>query len=117
MATVQIAFTDNSDNEEEFNVYRSDSNGTAAVDPTKLVANIAWDANASQWTYTSGAIDTNNDGAFIAGQVVNQDPTNTNSFTLQYTEDTAGVYKYGVNATNGIGASALTESAGSITIT
>jgi hypothetical protein len=120
MATVQITFTDNSDNEEKFTAYRSDS--TAGTSPTGLTAekvfDITWNTTTLVWDITSGAVDTasSGDAAVQVGSATTA-PSNTGQvFIVTYTESNAGDYKYGVEAENAIGKSTLTVSS-EITIT
>lgn len=116
MATVQIAFTDNSDNEDFFTVYRS-SNGAAVTSVSaEAVATITWNSINSVWDIASGAVDTTTSAAFV-GAAPTADPSTTNSFTVQYEESNPGTYFYGVEAENGIGKSATTSASGAITIT
>lgn len=115
MATVQIAFTDNSDNEDNFNVYRSNDGAAVTSVAAELVATITWDSNANVWTIASGGtLDPQNTVAFV-GAAPTADPTNTNSFTITYEESDTGTFTYGVEAENNIGKSATT-SASPITI-
>ena len=118
MATVQISFTDNSDNETKFTVFRSnDASDVSGGDAEKL-ATIEWDAGNTVWTYTKEIVDTNgdNDGAFVGNAPTAAPSTVGQSFTLTYTESTAGAYKFGVEAENAIGKSAVTSTAAAITI-
>jgi hypothetical protein len=118
MATVQIAFTDNSDNETKFTVFRSVNAQSVTGVPAEKLATLEWDAGNTVWTYTKEAVDTNgdNDGAFV-GTAPNTAPNAVGqSFTISYTESTAGAYKFGVEAENAIGKSAVTETSAAITI-
>ena len=117
MATVQISFTDNSDNETKFTVYRSAAGalsvgGTAA----EKLATIEWDGTATEWTYTPEVSDSGSNGAFV-GTAPNTAPNAVGqSFTISYQEDNAGAYFFGVEAENAIGKSAVTSTASAITI-
>lgn len=116
MATVQVTFTDASDNEDLFIVYRGD---TAGADPgtttAEEVATITWDG--STWNVTSGAIDTASAGDAALTGTIPGDPSNTGQqFILRYTENTSGSFKYGVVAKNNIGPSAITVSSTAITV-
>ena len=115
MATVQIAFTDNSDNEDKFTVYRSDDGQAVTSVASEAVGEIAWSAAASVWQITSGPVDGSNSLAFV-GAAPTADFTNNNSFTITYEESSTGTFTYGVEAENSIGKSATT-SATPITIT
>jgi len=117
MATVQIAFTDNSDNEDLFTIYRSaDGAAVTSVAATEAVATVTWNTTNSIWDIASGVVDSTASAAFV-GAAPTADPSTTNSFTVQYEESNAGTYIYGVEAENGIGKSATTSAAGAITIT
>ena len=115
MATVQISFTDNSDNEEKFSIYRSVDNGTVSGASSELVAEVAWNSGTSTWEVTSGGIDTNNDATGTT--LPSTDPSNTGqNFVVTYTEGNAGTYFYGVEAENAIGKSAIKSATSAITI-
>lgn len=118
MATVQIAFTDNSDNETKFTVFRSVDGANVTGGAAEILAEIEWNG-VDTWAYAKGVVDTggSNDGDFIAGQAVDVAPSTVGqSFTISYTEANAGAYFYGVEAENAIGKSAVTETSAAITI-
>lgn len=115
MATVQISFTDNSNNEEKFTVYRSVDGGSVTGVTGEAVCEVAWNTGSNVWEVTSGAIDANNDATGTT--LPTTDPTTTGqSFVITYTEDNAGTYFYGVEAENNIGKSAIKSAPSSITI-
>ena len=117
MATVKITFTDASDNEDEFIVYRGASTGAqpTGVD-AEAVATITWDGS-STWNVTSGAIDTAGSAdAALTGTIPGDPSTTGQEFILRYTEDTTGSWYYGVIAKNNIGPSAITPSSTAITV-
>lgn len=117
MATVQISFTDNSDNEEKFTIYRS-VDGASQVDGTtaQVVAEVAYDTDTSAWVVTNGALASDATGTTLpTGE--NVDPSNTGqNFVVTYTEGNSGTYFYGVEAENAIGKSAIKSSSTAITI-
>ncbi len=113
MATVQISFTDNSDNEEEFTIYRSVDGGTVTGVEAEVVAVVAYNFEGSQWEVTSGAVATDAVGTTLPAG----DPSNTQqNFVVTYSEDNDGTYFYGVEAANAIGKSAIKTATSSITI-
>ena len=120
MATVQISFTDNSDNETKFTVFRSDAGADVSGGDSEKLATIEWDAGNSVWTYTREIVDTGangqNNGAFVGAAPTAAPSTVGQSFTLTYEENNAGAYKFGVEAENAIGKSAVTSTAAAITI-
>lgn len=116
MATVQISFTDNSDNETKFTVFRSVDASEVTGIPAEKLATVEWDAGNSVWTYTAEAVDASSTGAFVGAAPATAPDATGQSFTLSYTEDNAGVYKFGVEAENAIGKSAITSTAAAITI-
>ena len=65
MATVQISFTDNSDNETKFTVFRSVDASEVTGIPAEKLATVEWDAGNSVWTYTAEAVDASSTGAFV----------------------------------------------------
>lgn len=115
MATVQISFTDNSDNEEKFTIYRSVDGGSVTGATSEVVAEVAYDAVAATWGVTSGAVDTANDATGTT--LPPSDPSETGQdFVVTYTEGNAGTYFYGVEAENAIGKSAIKSASSAITI-
>lgn len=115
MATVQVSFTDNSDNEEKFSIYRSVDNGTVSGAASELVAEVAWNDSGAVWEVSTGVIDTENDANGTT--LPSTDPTNTGQqFVVTYTENNAGTYFYGVEAENAIGKSAIKSASSAITI-
>lgn len=107
MATVQISFTDASNNETSFKVFRSDNGGNAVNDDLKKVGDITYDGSdwqiaaansfASVTLYSKPA---SGSGPDAQGQ----------QFSVRYEEGDSGDYKYGVVASNDIGDSDITES-------
>ena len=122
MATVQISFTDNSDNEEKFTIYRSVDNGTVTGVTSEVVAVVAYDTGSSSWGVTSGdvALQSPNLGDATGTTLptgANVDPSNTGQdFVVTYTENNNGTYFYGVEAENAIGKSAIKTASSAITI-
>ena len=107
MAKIQISWRDNSDNEDEFKVYRS-SDSSLAVDDT-LIASVTW--GGSSWS-ASGA------GTNLQLTSSNGGPSGTGEiFTLTYDENVAGEYYYGVSASNAVGDSAIAASAVAVVVT
>ena len=113
MATVQITFTDDSNNEDSFSIYRSgDGSNSVAVSDADKVATLSWSGTA--WGIADGAL--SSDSSIEAGSATN-DPTNTSQqFIVRYTEDNSGDYKYGVVATNAIGNSDITISSDVVSV-
>ena len=115
MATVHISFTDNSDNEEKFTIYRSVDGGSVTGATSEVVAEVSYDAVASTWGVTSGAVDSQNDATGTT--LPDGDPSDTGqNFVVTYTEGNAGVYFYGVEAENAIGKSAIKSASSAISI-
>jgi hypothetical protein len=116
MATVQISFTDASDNEDEFIVYRGDNTGAnPGTTAAEEVATITWNSVTSTWDVTSGALDASSTAA-LNGTIPGDPSTAGQAFVLRYTESNTGSYKYGVVAKNNIGPSAITISGSAITV-
>lgn len=105
MATVQITFTDDSNNEDSFSIYRSGdgSNGVAVSDDAKI-ATLSWSGSA--WTIANGSI--SSDSSIESGSATNDPSNRSQQFIVRYTENASGSYKYGVVATNAIGNSDIT---------
>jgi hypothetical protein len=115
MATVQISFTDNSNNEEKFTVYRSVDGGSVSGTTAEAVCEVSWNSATNVWEVSPGAIDANNDAT--GTNLPTTDPTaEGQDFVITYTEDNAGTYFYGVEAENNIGKSAIKSAPSSITI-
>lgn len=116
MATVQISFTDASDNEDFFKVFRGNN---AAGDPgdttAEEVATITYNSGSSTWDVASGNIDANSDAA-LHGTIPGAPSATPQNFVLRYTESNTGSYKYGVLAGNNIGNSTVTISSDSISV-
>jgi hypothetical protein len=107
MAKVQISWRDNSNNEEEFLVYKGASDPVSNTDD--LIATVAlsgttWGVSgtASNVTLTS----TNTGDSLTTGE----------TFTITYDEATPGTYYYGVAASNAVGASSVVTSTGSVEV-
>lgn len=115
MATVQISFTDSSNNEENFTVYRSLDNANVTGAVAEAVCVVTWNDTNNVWEVTSGLIDTGNDAT---GTTLPTSPPSSENqnFVITYTEDHAGTYFYGVEAENRIGKSAIKSAASAITI-
>ena len=111
MATVQISFTDASNNEDSFEVFRSADAGTSTGIASEKLATLTWNAGNTNWDYTQEVIDTagSSDGALTTA-VTTPPSTVGQQFILRYTEGSAGTYKYAVLAKNAIGPSALVQS-------
>lgn len=108
MATVQISFQDNADNESSFRIYRGTNSTVAKTD--EYIAEIS--LSGSTWSISgqSGSdhqlTSTNTGDATTTGE----------TFTMAYTETTTGTYYYGICAHNSVGDSAVASSASSVTV-
>ena len=108
MATVQISFQDNANNEESFRIYRSTSASVAITDV--FIAEIKLQSGNWQIIGQGGTnhtlTSTNTGDAATTGE----------TFTMTYEETTAGTYFYGVCAHNAVGSSAVASSSQTITV-
>lgn len=108
MATVQISFQDNANNEASFRVYRGTSSTVTTSDT--YIAEIALSSGSwaiSGQSGTAHAITSSNTG----------DATTTGeTFTMTYEEANAGDYYYGVCAHNSVGSSAVATSSTAVTV-
>ena len=96
MATVQISFTDASNNEESFTIYRSDDGVEPVVDASKTLATLTWDG--TQWVITDGQVAS---GVTIEAGSSTLNPENIGqTFNISYDENNSGTYKYAIVATN-----------------
>lgn len=100
MATVQISFTDASNNEDSFSIYRGDNAGNNPVkDDANKVATLSWDG--SNWSIANGSL------ASDANIESYPDPLSRDEvgqqFAVRYSENSTGTFKYGVIASNAIG--------------
>jgi hypothetical protein len=105
MATVQISFTDASNNEDSFSIYRGDNSGSTPVkDDANKVATLSWSGSA--WSIANGSL------ASDANIETLPDPLNRDEvgqqFAVRYSESGTGTFKYGVIASNSIGDSDMT---------
>ena len=106
MAKIQISFQDNSDNEDEFKIYRGTATPVTTSD-TQIAA-LTWDG--SQWVFSGSA--TNGE----VTQGVNIDPSQAGQqYVFLYDEGTPNTYYYGVSASNAVGDSAISTS-GAVTV-
>lgn len=111
MATVQISFRDNADNETSFNIYKGTSSPLSASS-TKIaeisLSNGAWivaeetTGSAPNITLTS----TNTGDSVTTGE----------TFVVRYDEGTTGLYYYGVSAENAVGASDVVTTASALNV-
>ena len=117
MATVQITFTDASDNEDEFIIYRGLNTGANpdGTNAAEKVATLTWNSGGNTWDVTQEVLDAQSDGV-LTGQVPGDPSTPGQIFIFQYTENNAGTWFYGVIAKNSIGPSAITVSSSGITV-
>jgi hypothetical protein len=108
MATVQISFQDNANNEASFRIYRGAS-ATVTTSDT-YIAEISLSSNTwsiSGQNGTAHALTSSNTG----------DATTTGeTFTMTYEEATGGDYYYGVCAHNSVGSSAVASSSTAVTV-
>ena len=103
MAKIQISFQDNSDNEDQFRVYRGTA--TPVTDADSQVCSLDWDG--SNWAITSGAVGSNHE----ISQGVNNSPSSSgDQYIILYDETQAGDYYFGVLASNAVGDSAISTS-------
>jgi hypothetical protein len=101
MAKIQISFQDNSDNEDQFRIYR----GTATPVTTNDTQIAQLDHDGTSWSI-SGPV-TN----LEISQGVNNSPSSTgDQYIVLYDETSAGDYYYGVLASNAVGDSAISTS-------
>lgn len=102
MAKIQISFQDNSDNEDEFRIYRGAA--TPVQDTDTLIATLSHDG--TNWSIT-GSAGSNHE----ISQGVNNSPSSTgDQYIVLYDETSAGDYYYGVLASNAVGDSAISTS-------
>jgi hypothetical protein len=107
MAKIQISFQDNSDNEDEFRVYRGTATPVTTSDT--LIATLSHDG--TNWSIAG--VGSN----LEISQGANNDPaTSGDTYVVLYDETTAGDYYYGVLASNAVGDSAVSTS-GLVTVT
>lgn len=103
MAKIQISFQDNSDNEDQFRVYRGTA--TPVTDTDTLICSL--DHDGSVWSIT-GSVGSNHE----ISQGVNNAPSSSgDQYIVLYDETQAGDYYYGVLASNAVGDSAISTSA------
>ena len=100
MATVQISFRDNADNETSFNIYQGTSSPLSASS-TKIaevsLSGGAWSvAEATTGSAPNVTLTSTNTG---------NSATQGETFVVRYDESNAGLYYYGVSAENAVGAS------------
>jgi len=101
MAKIQISFQDNSDNEEEFKIYRKTSSDITTADT--VIATLTW--SGTEWTISGTATN----AAITQSQTT--DPSlagHTVIFT--YDETTLDTFYYGVSAKNIVGESGISVS-------
>lgn len=108
MALVKVEWVDAADNETSFKIYR----GTSSVVTTSdtligevSLSNGAWSVSGSSGS--SHQITSTNTGASSASG---------ETFTITYEEANAGVYYYGVAASNSVGDSPITTSQITVTV-
>lgn len=100
MAKIQISFQDNSDNEDEFRIYRGTSSTVTTSDT--LIATLEW--GGASWSITGSGTNLE-----ISSGSTN-DPTSTGQYVVLYDENSPGTYYYGVLASNSVGDSAISVS-------
>lgn len=102
MAKIQISFQDNSDNEDEFRIYRGGASPVTTSDT--LVAELTHDG--TNWSI-AGSAGSNHE----ISQGVNNSPSSSgDQYIVLYDEISAGDYYYGVLASNAVGDSAMSTS-------
>lgn len=102
MAKIQISFQDNSDNEDEFRIYRGTSTPVTTSDT--LIATLNHDGVS--WNI-SGSTGSNHE----ISQGGNNSPSSVgDQYIVLYDETSAGDYYYGVLASNAVGDSAVSTS-------
>jgi len=113
MATVQITFQDNADNETAFKVYRGTGSTVTSSDDHILTLN--WNASSGSWDIDQVAASPALSAQIITG--LNDLPSNSgNSFVFIYDEAVTGTYYYGISASNVVGDSAIASSGQAVTI-
>ena len=111
MATVQISFRDNADNETEFKVYRGTSAPLSSA--STQIASVALSGGA--WAVTS--INSEAHNVEITSTNTGDSVTSGETFVIKYDELVAGDYYYGISASNAIGDSDVVTTATTLTIT
>jgi hypothetical protein len=112
MATVQISFRDNADNETSFKVYKGTSAPLSAssdqiIDIT--LSNGTWSASES----SSGSAP----NLTLTSTNTGNSSTTGETFVVRYDEGTAGSYYYGVSASNSIGDSDVVTTSAALNVT
>jgi len=112
MATVQISFRDNADNETSFNIYQGTSSPLSASS-TKIaeitLTNGTWGvAEASTGSAPNITLTSTNTGDSV---------TTGETFVVRYEEGTTGSYYYGVSAENAVGASDVVTTGSALNVT
>lgn len=111
MATVQISFQDNADNETAFKIYRGTSSTVSTTDVHILT--MTWDAATSTWGIAQIPSSPDLNASIITGATTAPSETG-NNFVVVYDEATPGTYYYGVAASNVVGDSGVASSAQSV---
>jgi len=106
MAKVQISWRDNSDNEDSFKVYKSTSNPVTTSDA--LIAEVT--LSGGTWSVSGSA------NVALTSTNTTNSATTGEYFVISYDESAAGVYYYGVAASNAVGDSLIVTSTGSVTV-
>jgi len=107
MAKIQISFQDNSDNEDEFRIYRGTATPVTTSDT--LIATLTHDGVSWSISGTGTNLE--------ISQGSNNSPSSTgDTYIVLYDENSAGDYYFGVLASNAVGDSAISTS-GQVTVT
>jgi hypothetical protein len=111
MATVQISFRDNADNETAFKIYKGTSAPLSASSTQIAEVNLV----SGAWTVsetTSGSAPSVSLQSTNTGNSATQGET----FVVRYEEGTPGDYYYGVSASNDIGDSDVVTTGSALTV-
>jgi len=107
MAKIQISFQDNSDNEDEFRIYRGAATPVTTSDT--LIGTLTHDGAA--WSIAGSGTN------LEISQGTNNAPSSSgDTYIVLYDENSAGDYYYGVLASNAVGDSAISTS-GQVSVT
>jgi hypothetical protein len=107
MAKVQISWRDNSDNEDSFKIFKSTNTPVTSSDAQIAEVELA----NGQWGVSGTAANV----AITSSNTTNSSTTGE-TFVVNYDEDVANIYYYGVAASNAVGDSLVVTSAGSVEV-
>ena len=108
MATVQISFQDNANNESSFRIYRGTGSTVAKTDT--YIAEIVLSGGAWSISGQSGSDHT------LTSTNTGDSATTGETFTFSYIESTPGTYYYGICAHNSVGDSAVVTGSGTAVV-